>query len=227
MFSKGFTFLVAIVLIGTAWASAAAADDAPQAARPQSLCPMMGTPINKALFVDAEGYRIYVCCPGCLAAVKADPQKAIAKIHAAGETPERIPQTCPACGMVKGSDACQLACLGKGGFKVPANAIGTEVLDVLRTSGVPLVIVDARPNAEQRIAGAKVLPPKPTAEQAAGVIPSKDALVVTYCANLLCPASGMLAARLHQLGYRHVLEYPYGIDGWIAAGNPAVPAAPN
>ena len=51
------------------------------------------------------------------------------------------------------------------------------------------------------------------------MLTSKDALIVTYCSNLKCPASRMLAKRLAKLGYRNILEYPYGIAGWIEAGH--------
>jgi rhodanese-related sulfurtransferase len=52
----------------------------------------------------------------------------------------------------------------------------------------------------------------------AEILPDKSELVVTYCANLKCPASRMLAAHLRKLGYKNVLEYPQGIDGWVASG---------
>ena len=36
------------------------------AGQPQTTCPVMkGSPVNKSLFVDAAGYRIYVCCGMC------------------------------------------------------------------------------------------------------------------------------------------------------------------
>jgi len=50
-------------------------------------------------------------------------------------------------------------------------------------------------------------------------LPGKDALIVTYCSNLKCPASSRLARRLRELGYTSVLEYPYGIEGWTKAGH--------
>ena len=34
--------------------------------KPQFTCPVMGGPINKKLYYDYKGYRIYVCCQGCL-----------------------------------------------------------------------------------------------------------------------------------------------------------------
>ena len=50
-----------------------AVNNSAQAGHPQTICPVMGGAINTNLFVDAEGLRIYVCCPACLKAVKADP----------------------------------------------------------------------------------------------------------------------------------------------------------
>ena len=41
-------------------------------AKAQTVCPVMGEKINKELFVDVDGKRIYVCCDGCIAEVKAD-----------------------------------------------------------------------------------------------------------------------------------------------------------
>ena len=60
--------------------------------KPQTMCPVMGKKINKSLYVDAEGHRIYVCCGGCIGAVKADPGKYIQKMKAEGVEPERIAQ---------------------------------------------------------------------------------------------------------------------------------------
>jgi hypothetical protein len=58
----------------------------------QTTCPVMGGKINKKLFVDVKGYRIYVCCNGCVETIKADPDKYIDKIKANGETPEKVPE---------------------------------------------------------------------------------------------------------------------------------------
>lgn len=71
--------------------AATAASGAPApAVKAQTLCPNLGRPIKKYLYVDAEGYRIYVCCWGCLSKVQADPKAAIAKIRANGEEPEKL-----------------------------------------------------------------------------------------------------------------------------------------
>lgn len=61
-------------------------------AEPQTTCPVMGGKIKKELYVDVEGYRIYVCCEGCIAPIQADPQKYIEKLRAAGVELEKAPQ---------------------------------------------------------------------------------------------------------------------------------------
>lgn len=82
------------------------AKDMPPAAKPQTLCPIMGGKCSKDVFVDAEGCRIYVCCNDCIAKVKADPKAAIAKIKANGEQPECVCVVCPKCGEYQGSAKC-------------------------------------------------------------------------------------------------------------------------
>ncbi len=56
-----------------------------KAGKAQTTCPVMkGNPINKELFVDVEGKRIYICCKGCDATIKKDPKKYIAQLEAEG-----------------------------------------------------------------------------------------------------------------------------------------------
>ncbi len=57
--------------------------------KPQTTCPVMGGKINKKLYADVEGVRIYVCCKGCIAAIRADPKKHIEKMKAEGVEPEK------------------------------------------------------------------------------------------------------------------------------------------
>ena len=63
------------------------------AGMPQTTCPVMkGSPVStNSLHVDADGYRIYVCCGGCVSAVQADPAKYIAQMQAEGVAPEKAP----------------------------------------------------------------------------------------------------------------------------------------
>ncbi len=60
----------------------------------QTTCPVMkGSPVStNSLHVDAEGYRIYVCCGGCVGAVKSDPAKYIAQLQAEGVELEKAPE---------------------------------------------------------------------------------------------------------------------------------------
>jgi len=52
----------------------------------QTKCPVMGGKINKAEYADVNGKRIYVCCAGCIAKIKADPEKYIKQLEAEGIT---------------------------------------------------------------------------------------------------------------------------------------------
>ena len=59
----------------------------------QTNCPVMkNNKINKSLYVDAEGKRIYVCCGACIAKVKADPKKYIKELEAQGIKLEDAPK---------------------------------------------------------------------------------------------------------------------------------------
>jgi len=105
--------------------------------------------------------------------------------------------------------------------------VNTSGLKTLIDSGVPLTILDARSGQYddgKRIPGALSLNAESKPEEIAKVLPNKEGLIITYCANLKCPASDMLYKHLKSLGYSNLLEYPEGIQGWIEAGNPVKPA---
>ena len=53
---------------------------------PQTTCPVMGGAINKDLYVDYDGKRIYACCAGCIGAIKKDPAKYVRQLEAKGIT---------------------------------------------------------------------------------------------------------------------------------------------
>jgi YHS domain-containing protein len=48
----------------------------------QTICPVMGGKINKAIFTEYKGRKIYFCCPGCIANFEAEPEKYLAKLSA-------------------------------------------------------------------------------------------------------------------------------------------------
>ena len=57
---------------------------------PQTTCPVMGGAIDKKLYVDYQGKRIYMCCPGCKDAIAKDPEKYIKKLASMGQSVEII-----------------------------------------------------------------------------------------------------------------------------------------
>ncbi len=215
---------------GPAGCDLPAAEEAVLAATPQTTCPVMGGKIKKDAYVDVKGHRVYVCCAGCRDTIKKDPDKYLKRIKDKGETPEPLaaptPQVCKACNAPKGSAACAEKC--RKPAQTPTQSadskeptLNTSALAVLLRAHVPFVLLDARTGRfddGRRIPGAKSLSAAATAEQAAALIESKETLVVTYCSNLKCPASRLLAKRLEELGYTNVIEYPHGIDGWAKAG---------
>jgi len=64
----------------------------------QTTCPVMGGKINKDLYVDHDGKRIYMCCKGCTASLKKDPKKYIEKLEGQGVTVATFQTTCPVMG---------------------------------------------------------------------------------------------------------------------------------
>lgn len=47
----------------------------------QKTCPVMeGNPINKDIFVEYQGKKVYFCCPACVEAFNKDPEKYISKL---------------------------------------------------------------------------------------------------------------------------------------------------
>jgi len=79
------TLLAAFLAIGMVSFAAEKQQEPEQAKKKQTHCPVMTqNPINKQQYVDVKGYRIYVCCPGCIGKIKADPEKYIKQMQAEG-----------------------------------------------------------------------------------------------------------------------------------------------
>ncbi len=57
----------------------------------QTICPVMGDPINKKFYVDYKGFRIYFCCSSCPDEFKKNPEKYMKKLRDDGVTPEKTP----------------------------------------------------------------------------------------------------------------------------------------
>jgi YHS domain-containing protein len=59
---------------------------------PQTTCPVMGSKIDKSLYVDVKGKRVYVCCQECVQAVKANPDKYLDKMASEGISVADVPK---------------------------------------------------------------------------------------------------------------------------------------
>ncbi len=46
----------------------------------QTTCPVMGGAINKDIFVEYKGKKVYFCCPGCEEQFNKEPEKYIAQL---------------------------------------------------------------------------------------------------------------------------------------------------
>lgn len=89
----------------------------------------------------------------------------------------------------------------------------------------PMVLLDARSKKYMDgnlIPTAKWVAYDASDKEIAAAAPSKDSLIVVYCAGPGCPASGYLYDKLTSLGYTNVLEYHGGINEWITKGYPTV-----
>ncbi len=64
--------------------------DAEAKPKPQTLCPVMGNPINKEVYADYQGQRVYFCCPGCDSTFLENPEKYLSQMRAEGIKPEKV-----------------------------------------------------------------------------------------------------------------------------------------
>ena len=55
-------------------------------------CPVMGGKINKAIFADYQGKRVYFCCGGCPAVFAKDPAKYVKAMEDKGVVLDKTPQ---------------------------------------------------------------------------------------------------------------------------------------
>ena len=84
---KTLTLLV-VALLGTGLIAQAEKQAEP---KKQTACPVMGGKINKAQYADVKGKRIYVCCFGCIATIKANPDPYIKQMEAEGIVIDKTP----------------------------------------------------------------------------------------------------------------------------------------
>lgn len=85
---KTLKLLVLALALGIFAAGAGLAADP----RPQTVCPVLGGNIDKKVYVDYQGERIYFCCQGCDAEFRKNPEKYMKKIQEQGITLEKSPE---------------------------------------------------------------------------------------------------------------------------------------
>lgn len=64
--------------------------DTPQG-KPQTICPVMKAPVNKGVFADHQGKRVYFCCGSCKSTFLADPDKYVKEMESSGVQLEKVP----------------------------------------------------------------------------------------------------------------------------------------
>jgi YHS domain-containing protein len=62
-------------------------------AKDQTTCPVMGGLINKNIYADYQGNRVYFCCPPCLKEFKKNPEKCVKKMQEQGITLAKSPDS--------------------------------------------------------------------------------------------------------------------------------------
>ena len=82
--------ILAVFLVVLVLAAGPAMAAEPQ---PQTVCLVLGGNIDKKVYIDYQGKRIYFCCPGCPAEFSKDPEKYLKKMEAEGITLEKCPET--------------------------------------------------------------------------------------------------------------------------------------
>jgi YHS domain-containing protein len=60
-------------------------------AKEQTICPLMGGKINKEIYADHDGKRVYFCCTMCIDTFKKDPAKYIEKMEKEGISLTSVP----------------------------------------------------------------------------------------------------------------------------------------
>lgn len=58
----------------------------------QTLCPVMGSPVNKEIYVDHNGKRVYFCCAACVETFRKDPDIYLEKLKKDGVKLEDTPK---------------------------------------------------------------------------------------------------------------------------------------
>lgn len=67
------------------------AEEATDNQKPQTVCPVMGGAINKEIFADYQGKRVYFCCKSCMPVFEESPERFIEQLESTGIILEKVP----------------------------------------------------------------------------------------------------------------------------------------
>lgn len=67
--------------------------------KPQTQCPITGAKVDRNLYLDYQGQRIYFCCRNCIEEFEKDKEKYFEKFEKDGVILENIQEVDPVCGM--------------------------------------------------------------------------------------------------------------------------------
>ena len=87
----------------------------------------------------------------------------------------------------------------------------------------PMVVLDARSKPYfdgTLLPNAKWVPHDSSENEIMAAAPSKNSVIVVYCAGVDCPASGRLYDKLASMGYKTIYEYHEGLEDWLEKGYP-------
>ncbi|MHC1741823.1 MAG: YHS domain-containing protein [Syntrophobacteraceae bacterium] len=90
MKQTGTVLLVLLLTMVLFYTVSFAAGNTPGDSR-QTICPVMAGKIDKKIYADHKGKRIYFCCSSCLDDFKKDPDKYMKEMQEKGITPEKAP----------------------------------------------------------------------------------------------------------------------------------------
>lgn len=57
----------------------------------QQFCPILGAKVDRSVFADYDGKRVYFCCPACVSRFKEDPAKVVQQMQSEGIPLEAAP----------------------------------------------------------------------------------------------------------------------------------------
>ena len=86
------TLVVAFLFSATLAFSPGQSVLAEQHGKTQKLCPVLGGGIDKSVYADYQGKRVYFCCAGCIEAFNKNPQKFVQMMETEGIVLEKAPQ---------------------------------------------------------------------------------------------------------------------------------------